>query len=242
MKKSTSINYRDLADWSKSNWINLDIQSYVTENSTRYHSHLLNQFEPHTLPSTISYSLPGIFHTTSLEPLKKTHQRHLNEMGNRRNQIMLGTLKKITLTRVKAVLIKEFQSPSFIYNDNELDRYHYTPDFEDNAAHPTSIYYAAESLNQPVRPSQTNADIEDIKIQWMLENIRGHLTPTQYQHIKHILCDGLDANDIAAKTGRSVTNVRTVLQKARKKMYQLTPDHLRPTVLNCLYRNCKIKL
>lgn len=240
--------YRNLADWSHEEWEVLDIHLFIAVNFTRYCTTLLKKVGLQYLPSDASDSLLGLFCDVAYKPLKTVHLRNLAVSGERRNQVMLGTLKMITFTRMVEALIREFpnyialeQLPEFV--DEDL-LYH-----SDDEETPSSMYwqlptsepgqqafYAAETAGFAFNLVEHEDDGEDERVSKMIEMLRAHLTPIQYRHIRLAICEGLNSQEIADITGASATNVRIMLLNARKKMLALVPPHLLGSMQDCLHR------
>jgi len=239
--------YRNLAYWNHSDWQQLDIHLFIAANFTRYCSYLIKKVGLQYLPSDATESLLGLFCDVAWKPLKTVHEKNLDAEGERRNQVMLGTLKMITFTRMVDALIREYpnyvaieQLPEYVddgLNDDETD--------DDSYHH---IAYASES--EPLQralfaaESQCLADdwieqedcTEDDKVASMVEIMRSHLTPVQYRHLRYAVCERMDTQEIAEHTGHSVTNARIILLNTRKKMMEMVPETLTATVADCVRR------
>ena len=111
MKKGMA-RFRNLADWSSEEWQNIDIHLFIAANFNRYCSSLIKKIGLQYLPSDATESLLGIFCDVAYKPLQTVHKKNMDAAGDRRNQIMLGTLKMIAFTRMIQAVIKEF--PSYI--------------------------------------------------------------------------------------------------------------------------------
>lgn len=240
------VRYRNLADWSHGEWQDLDIHLFIAANFNRYCSGLIKKIGLQYLPSDATDSLLGLFCDVAYKPLSTVHTKNLNAKGERRNQIMLGTLKMIAYTRMVQAVIKEF--PSYIAIE------HITFSTEDeglteplnNSTQPEfaplhipsseSAFFAAETMNCFYEESERQLQRESDRVSVMVEILRGHLTPVQYKHLRYSVCDGLDPHEISLRTGHSVTNVRIMLLNARKKMMELVPMHLLDSVQDCLHR------
>ena len=68
--------FRNLEDWSKQDWDNLDIHLFIVANFNRYCSILLKRIGMQYLPNDATESLLGIFSDVAYPPLKKLHQRY----------------------------------------------------------------------------------------------------------------------------------------------------------------------
>ena len=238
--------FRNLADWPELDWQQLNIHLFIAANFNRYCSSLIKKIGLQYLPSDAPECLLGLFCDVAFKPLYSVHQKNLNANGERRNQIMLGTLKMIASTRMVDALIKEY--PSYIAleqlrenSDDEndlLDRLH--PSGHGLAAIDTSnhqtAFFAAQTSDQCDQEIDLELTEEADRISIMVETLRSYLTPVQYKHIRYAVCDGLSSHEIAERTGHSVTNVRIMLLNARKKMLELVPGHLVPSVQECLHR------
>ncbi len=224
--------YRNLANLSDQQWQNLDIHLFIAANFNRYCSGLIQKIGRQNLPSDGMSSLLSLFCDVGYKPLKKLHGNNLNASGERRNQLMLGTLKMIASTRMVEAVIKEF--PAYINLDSlthhtSFDSYRDPDDtinFQPSApAEPlASAYYAAEHHEDYRLEDQERAACEEEeKLSAMIELVRSHLTPMQYKHLRYAVCDRLSPVEIAEKTGHSLSNVRIMLLNARKKMLEMVP-------------------
>lgn len=243
---TSTLNYRNLAELSDQQWQQLDIYTFIAQNFNRYCTSLIKKIGPQYLPSDAPASLMGMFCDVAYTPLKRVHQKNLPAQGDRRNQIMLGTLKKIAQTRMVDALIKEYpnyitieQLPEFNERD-DLDHY--------DGVYASTIHSAVDlSLSNTAMFAAQTSDLceqeqdrekarQADRLSLMVENLRSHLTPVQYRHIRYAVCDGLNSSEIAERTGHSVTNVRIMLLNARKRMLELVPSELSASVQECLHR------
>lgn len=239
--------YRNLAGWKKQDWEQLDIHLFIAANFSRYCNGLMKKVGLQYLPSDASENMLGLFCDVAHKPLRTVHQKNLNAEGERRNQIMLGTLKMITFTRMVEALIREY--PSYIAlehlpeagDDDEFSTYPVESDDDSfvftlpSQSCASMPLYAAVTV-EPVYHVDAEDDSDDDRISTMVEVLRSYLTPVQYRHVRYAICDGLDSQEIANLTGCSVTNVRIMLLNARKRMMDLVPAHLLPAVQECLHR------
>ena len=99
-----------------------------------------------------------------------------------------------------------------------------------------ATFFAAETCDLDPEESDLEAEMEKDRITVMLEMLRSYLTPVQYRHIRYAVCEGLTSQEIADRTGHSVTNVRIMLLNARKKMLELVPPHLSESMQEFLHR------
>ena len=243
-----STQYRNLADWSLTEWKSLDIHLFIANNFTRYCSLLLKKVGLQYLPSDASDSLLGLFCDVAYKPLKSVHQKSLHVVGDRRNQIMLGTLKMITFTRMVEALIQEYPNYIALEQLPEAGEDEFTDEVEipaslagaawyfSGAPKSQPAFYAAETSDFSYDLIEQEETTEEDQVSQMVEALRAHLTPVQYRHIRYAVCDGLNSQEIADRTGHSVTNVRIMLLNARKRMMQLVPPHLVDSMQDCLYR------
>ena len=240
------VRYRNLADWSHGEWMELDVHLFIAANFNRYCSGLVKRIGMQYLPSDATESLLGIFCDVAYKPLRTVHEKNLNAKGERRNQIMLGTLKMIAYTRMIQALIKEYPSYIALENFASCSEDEFSQELPDTSQHfefsplqmpaAESAFFAAESINYYHEESDRQQQQESDRISVMVEILRGHLTPVQYKHLRYSVCDGLDPHEISQRTGHSVTNVRIMLLNARKKMMELVPQHLLDSVQDCLHR------
>ena len=238
--------YRNLSQWSEAEWKRMDIHMFIAANFTRYCSYLIKRVGLQYLPSDATDSLLGLFCDVAWKPLKAVHEKNLEAEGERRNQVMLGTLKMITFTRMVDALIREF--PNYIALDQlpEFDEDECSEDADDDCYR--HIAYASEyepsqralfaadthSLNEDWEESEYAAEEE--RVSTMVEMMRSHLTPVQYRHLRYAICERMDTQEIAEHTGHSVTNARIILLNTRKKMLDMVPQDLSAAVADCVRR------
>lgn len=237
--------FRNLTHWSQDDWKDLDIHLFIAANFNRYCSTLIKKIGLQYLPSDTTESLLGLFCDVAFKPLTSVHKKNLTAQGERRNQIMLGTLKMIASTRMVEALIKEY--PSYIaleqlpeYTDqdcNQQDGLYLGGGFEPVTMNSyQNTLFAAETADIFQEETDREEELENDRISVMVEMLRSYLTPVQYLHIRYAVCDGLNSHEIAERTGHSVTNVRIMLLNARKKMMDLVPSHLLTSIQDCLHR------
>lgn len=238
--------YCNLAPWSHDEWKQLDIYLFIAANFTRYCSHLIKRIGTQHLPSDAMDSLLGIYCDVAWKPLKAVHEKHLDARGERRNQIMLGTLKMITFTRMKEALIREFPNhlsldQFAVYAEGD-DDYDEDPDsvrpVRLHADNPLQrVFFAAEDhvLHHELQDQADSHDEE--RLSHLLERLRSRVTPVQYRHLRYTICDRMNTAEIAEQTGHSTTNARIILLNARKRMAELVPSELKPHVADCLLRS-----
>lgn len=238
--------FRNLAEWSADDWQNMDIHLFIAANFNRYCASLIKKIGLQYLPSDATDSMMSLFCDIAYRPLKTVHQKNLDAEGNRRNQIMLGTLKMITNTRMVDALIREYPSYVALENiaefrdeDNQFDSF-FSPDNTQQSSsglvHGEATFFAAETCDMDPEETDIEAERESDRITVMLEMLRSYLTPVQYKHLRYAVCEGLSSQEIADRTGHSVTNVRIMLLNARKKMLDLVPENLNESMREFLHR------
>lgn len=237
--------YRNLAHWNHEDWSNLDIHLFIAANFTRYCSHLIKRVGLQYLPSDATDSLLGLFCDVAWKPLRSVHEKNIDAEGERRNQVMLGTLKMITFTRMVDALIREY--PSYVTLDQlpEFESDEYADGDGDGDIHHCSYsreyepaqraLFAAENVDLSYEMLD-HEDESDDDLTLMIEKMRSHLTPVQYRHLRYTLCENMDTQDIADHTGHSVTNARIILLNTRKKMMEMVPADLSAAVADCVLR------
>ena len=237
--------FRNLAEWPDHDWKNLNIHLFIAANFNRYCSGLIKKIGLQYLPSDATDSMMSLFCDIAYKPLKTVHAKNLDAEGNRRNQIMLGTLKMITNTRMVDALIKEYpsyvaleQMIEFRDEDNFFDGAFMQEEYRSSTPHMAgeATFFAAETCDIDPEETDLEEEMEKDRITVMLEMLRSYLTPVQYRHIRYAVCEGLTSQEIAERTGHSVTNVRIMLLNARKKMLELVPAHLSESVQEFLHR------
>lgn len=232
MTKHPLADYRDLATLSTEAWQALDIHLYILANCDRYGLNVMRRIGLKHLPSDVQDILPGLFCDVSYRPLKKLHGEHLSAQGERRNQLMLGTLKQIAVTRMVEAVIREFPSyVSLTAFDDEIERLDGSAEPDSDWAQPQrhtaslAAFYAASSEVIDDEEYDHTLAAQEAELSCMLEQVRAQLTPTQYKHLRLVVCDRLSYREIAQQTGHSVTNVRSVLLNARKRLMDFAVEH-----------------
>jgi hypothetical protein len=236
--------YRNLATLPEKDWIDLDIHLYILANYQRYSASLMRRIGLKYLPSDTQDILPGLFCDVAYRPLHKLHQANLDASGERRNQLMLGTLKMIAATRMVEAVIKEF--PSYTSLDDEDNDITVVDQGDTPYAMPsTGIMQAAEPMPQyevafntshlpgydgaaTINEAEQEFQQQDERISTMIEILRSRLTQTQYRHLRMVLCEQLSYQDIADRTGHTINNVRSVLTNARRRLYEMVPEQSKP--------------
>lgn len=239
--------YRNLAHWNQSDWEQIDIHLFIAANFTRYCSYLIKRVGLQYLPSDATDSLLGLFCDVAWRPLKAVHEKNLDAVGERRNQVMLGTLKMITFTRMVDALIREYPSyvaleqlPEFMEDDaldgegddDSLHHIAYSHEYEPSQR----ALFAAESHDLDLDWINAEDTGEEDRVSTMVEIMRSHLTPVQYRHLRYTICERMDTQEIAEHTGHSVTNARIILLNTRKKMMEMVPRNLAGSVADCVRR------
>lgn len=242
MIQNETINrYRDLSSLSQDEWESLDIYVFIAANFNRYCSGLIKKIGMQHLPSDTRDSLMGLFCDVGYRPLSRAHEKNIKATGERRNQIMLGTLKMISTTRMVDALIKEY--PAYVTLNSatdpvDSDDWTDSPEetFHSNQESQTAAFYAAESNAPFWNELEQEQSQDDAELSLRMEVVRSYLTPLQFKHLRYTICDGLTTNEIAEKTGHSATNVRIMLLNARKVMMDLVPPHLQQDIQHCIRR------
>lgn len=235
--------YRNLTQLTQEEWQDMDVYLFIAANFNRYCAPLIKKIGAKYLPSDASESLLSLFCDVGYKPLASIHQKNLNATGERRNQLMLGTLKMIATTRMVEAVIREF--PSYVTLDllpETSEKDYHKSITEEDYLHPLAqdslqtALYAAEDDCVCHEEENIEAERKDEHISQMIETIRSYLTPMQYKHLRFAVCEGLSCNEIAEQTGHSATNVRIMLLNARKKMLELIPEQFNYDLSDCLHR------
>ncbi|CBL44592.1 Hypothetical protein HDN1F_10090 [gamma proteobacterium HdN1] len=231
--------YRNLRDFSEEQWKQLDIHLFIAANFNRYCGLLLKKVGCQYLPSDATESLLGLYCSVAYKPLFSAHQKNLDAVGERRNQIMLGTLKMISMTRMVDALIQEY--PAYIPLE-QINEQHESSEQNDTLQQETDLSFSSSMLNchadadtTPEENDQHETAQEQRK-SVMVEEMRHHLTTSQYQTLRYLLCDRLEIGQIAEITGTSLTNVRIMLQNIRRRMFDMLPESSAADYESCLYR------
>lgn len=233
--------YRNLLDWTHDEWLSLDIFRYIAANWRRYAPLVIKRIGARNLPPDIHDWLGGIFIEHSLTPLRVVHRRHPDAQGERRNQIMLGTLKAIALTRIVEAVVEEFplhvpidslsrvEEPSTGGSDTHpgaVNSHFTSADVgwaEADLRHPAFLWNPddlADESETAESPDEQAYPPNVVRIEWL----RSHLTPTQYRIMHLMLVENLDFGDIADATGVSISNVRIMMLHARERLLALMPE------------------
>lgn len=234
--------YRNLKDLSREEWLNLDIHLFIAANFNRYCGLLIKKIGYQHLPSDAMESLLGLYCAVGYKPLASVHARHLDAEGEKRNQVMLGTLKTISVTRMVDAVINEF--PAYISIDRvDVDADGMAMSVAESAATYSFGYRDDACLftedDYPETPEEAEKRQEEIEKNrsMRVEMVRHHLTVSQYQTFRHMICDHMDIHQLAEMTGTTLTNIRIMLLNIRRKLHgQLSQDMAREFE-DCLYRN-----
>lgn len=234
--------YRNLLEWTQDEWLSLDIFRYIAANWRRYAPLVIKRIGAHNLPPDIHDWLGGIFIEHSLTPLTVVHKRHPDAVGERRNQIMLGTLKAIAVTRIVEAVVEEFPLhvpiDTLSHVEEPISCTYAEPGVigdqlrsanagwgEAELLHPAFLWDPDELAGEPEItgiPDEQHYPPNVIRIEWL----RSHLTPTQYRIMHLMLVENLDFGDIAEATGVSISNVRIMMLHARERLLALMPEEM----------------
>lgn len=225
--------YRNLADWSDNAWEQLDIHLFIYANFSRYCRALTEKVGTHYLHSDAYDNMLSLYCEVAFTPLQAVHRKNLDARGQRRNQIMLGTLKMITCTRMVEALIQEYPATLSLapHHETITDETLECPDNQSSEER-----WIQAGTIEPLCLHELESLGEEERLPRMLERVRPYLTPVQYHHLRYAICDELDPQQIAELTGRTPANVRIMLANARKRMLALVPPDLHDAVQDCLYR------
>ncbi len=233
--------YRNLSHLSIDEWKNLDIHLFIAANFNRYCSLLIKKIGYQHLPSDAMESLLGLYCSVAYKPLVSVHARNIDAEGEKRNQVMLGTLKMISTTRMVDAVIQEY--PAYVSLDNMESSIE--PESlkiaENNAMRYSAFVFDEYASNTAANDAWFDGDEMDSaetdeKLSLMIETLRHELTVSQYQVLRHLLCDNYDIHQIAELTGTTLTNIRIMLQNIRRKLHSLLPPDTAKRFEHCLYR------
>lgn len=237
--------YRNLKHLSKEEWQFLDIHLFIAANFNRYCSALLKKIGYQYLPSDATECLLGLFCSTAYKPLKSVHEKNLDAEGEKRNQVMLGTLKMISMTRMVDAIVHEF--PSYVPLDYVTTSTLHGEEqqlLDQGSAHVAHAHAytidepfsdLSRSLSTPEQIEQQCQQDEHRKSD-MIELLRHQLTITQYQTLRYLLCDNMDLHQIAQMSGTSLTNIRIMLQNIRRRLFEMLSPELAGELEHCLLR------
>lgn len=231
--------YRNLREWSHEDWKQLNIHLFIAANFNRYCSVLLKKIGFQHLPSDATESLLGLFCSVGYKPLLSAHQKSIDAVGERRNQIMLGTLKMIAMTRMVDALIQEYPAYISLEHLHHLRKERQRAEHEDYGIRDLPLQDATWSLHAneiPPEELEEQAEEYEQRKSVMLESFRHNLTLNQYQAMRYLLCDHMEINQIANLTGTSLTNIRIMLQNTRRRMHGVLPSDMAAEFADCLHR------
>lgn len=236
--------YRNLKNMNQDEWQHLDIHLFIAANFNRYCGALLKKIGYQHLPSDAANALMGLYCDVGFKPLSSVHAKNLDAAGERRNQIMLGTLKMISATRMVDAIIGEF--PAYLSLENMVNGSSLSSNQDEQplfgqrretaTLQEETNFFATEvnlMLHEEVEEEKAH---QEQRTSMMIEMLRPRFTQTQYEHLRYFVCDRLDCNEIAARTGNSVTNVRVMLLNARRRMLELMPPDVAENYKDCVYR------
>lgn len=244
-ESNDSLDYTNLAGWSHSDWEQLDIYKFILANFRRYVSVVVAGVRRNNFPLEAYEVLPSLFIDCGYKALASVHGKNLEARGERRNQIMLGSLRANAGTRVVTAVIKEFPF------HESLESYHAHPEAtESEQTSPQDEgqgFGRSEVSNLFTESSEILVDREILEAEWQVEKknrlqvelIRGLLTNNQYQHLKSRVCEGNTEEQIALDTGKTVSNARITLKNARKRMYHLLTDEQQEAMAHLVSKKFK---
>jgi hypothetical protein len=216
---------RDLSGITEEEWRHLDIHLFIAANSDRYYRLTIRKIGSKHLPGDILDILPGMFLDIAYRPLRAVHEKNLNATGDKRNQIMLGTLKMIALTRMVEAVIDE--CPLYHYLEDDDDWETVLGGQREFDQHSTRGDDGAEDTREEIGDVySTGGDLAAFSSEHMLEWLRGFLPRTQYTLLREQICEGHDFADLAKRHGTTLTNVRVVMLNARKRLLELMPEEI----------------
>lgn len=234
--------YRNLKNLSQEEWRSLNIHLFIAANFNRYCSTLLKKIGYQHLPSDASETLLGLYCSVAFKPLASVHARHIDAEGEKRNQVMLGTLKMISMTRMVDAVINEF--PAYISLEQiasptpETGALEFSPnptgycrDYQISETDLASAYGCepGEEIDRARKEAEQHTSA-------MIETLRHCFTSTQYQIIRYLLCERMDIQQIAGLTDTSLTNIRIMLLNIRRRLFELLSPELAAQLEDCLYR------
>jgi hypothetical protein len=245
LKPETNLEkYKNLSSWTDTEWQSLDIFRFIAANWRRYAAMVIKRVGSRQAPTDILDWLQGIFIDLSHAPLTVVHARHKDATGERRNQIMLGTLKAIAATRVVEAVVEEFPfhlpletfmgvedsgefHQAFETSPANLNSPHTLGDTdwdETDMTHPAFLWNPEDMTGEEDSDQHTSNGypINALRIEWL----RSHLTPAQYRVLHFMLVEGMDFDDIAIATDVGVSNVRIMMLHAREKLLSLMPSDM----------------
>lgn len=236
--------YTNLANWSQQDWENLDIFTFIDRNHNRYRDLVLRKIGYGHLPADAMKDLASVFYVCSVEQLRRRHQSNLDAEGQRRNQLMLGTLKSIAATRVVDQLIKEF--PLHISLEEEQSRAEDSFEYanasfdEDGPGSSEGHSYwevSTQAFTATEREMWEEEQRELEELNHYLDLSRKFLTRTQHQYVSKVIRECFTPADIAEEKGCTRTTVRIGLREARRRMLDQLDERTRKRLKHLLDRN-----
>lgn len=224
------MDYTNLAGWSRIEWEQLDIYRFILANFRRYMPLVVNRIGKENFPMEAYEVAPSLFIDRGYKPLASVHSKNHVAVGERRNQIMLGSLREIARTRIVEAVIKEFPFHESI--DNYQSQLETTEDDLTSAKEEGPGFGRSSVSNLFTESSEIVVDREVLETEWQeekqkrlqVELVRSFLTNNQYQHFKSKVCEGKTVEQIALDTGKTVSNARITLKNARIRLFNLLTD------------------
>jgi len=225
--------YYEIDTLSDSEWLNLNHFEFIRINYQRYVSHAVGN-QGSYLPSDAVDELLGIFLDVGLEPIIRAHERNLDAVGQRRRQVMLGTLRGIARTRVSARLIQEYPArlplpiEAVSSCDSEDDFSGDSPLFSN--PHTNSLplpLYAADSLDDQYERDEV-AERDDQVLLQRLETVRGKLSYSQYELLKARIFVTSSPTQLAEIFNQRPEKIYDKLRKIRAALFALLDTEEQP--------------
>ena len=225
-KGSELRDFTNLAAWAAEDWRTLDIYQFILANYRRYAPIVINKIGSEHFPLEAHDLLPNLFVDRGIKPLRSVHDKNLAAIGEKRNQVMLGTLKEIARTRIVESVIKEFPfHESLEYDSLDQD--------EETTVNTEPPRYGRQPIqNLFTETTEICVDRERLENEYekeretrlMLEVLRSFFTNNQYQHLKARICEGKSFDQIAEETSKTVSNARITLKLARDRMFEMLTE------------------
>lgn len=218
--------YFEIESLTDNEWRDLNYFEFIRINHKRYISHAIGN-QAHYLPSDATEELLGIFLDVALEPIRRVHLRNLDAVGQRRRQVMLGTLRGIACTRVSERLMQEYPARQFVsldsvgswceFADDEDRDLPFLPQEIDSLPVPL---YAADSLSDQAE-NEEFAERDDQVLMQRLETVRGKLSTSQFELLKARIFVTSSPLQLAEMFNQRPEKVYDKLRKIRATLFSL---------------------
>jgi hypothetical protein len=215
-----------IANMSQSEWEELNLGEWF-----------LAHYAPYMWPTTNAYMAHGIFYDPAeirnhlyavvVPALKTKHRKNLDATGEKRNQVLFGTLNAFATKRAPSDVHKQFPSS---YEVAAFDLRSGSNGGMDESVPEWKIledlhtqYAAAESDQgdptiDDLQERDDRIEAEEATTSRMIEMIRPLLLPRQYQVYRFLFCDRMSPHEVAHELKVSVEHIYALRSKAKKTL------------------------